>query len=330
MRQILSKKFLKYFLISFLIFEAVLLLNFISRYIEDIFGKGISFSIILELFFYASITLIGFSFLFGILIASIFTFRYFSLNRTFSFKSNIASGLVTMIIVSILYFGFNNWGLPKANLEMTVMIYEFKNTGSDSEFNRVERDLFKNYHTAMTVKEINLFVDSINNRFDKYIQEADSLLSLLPDTTALEIYKRLNLDKYGINFNSSLTENLKKREVKRAYYDLLSHGKKMNVTIEKRQRYQKEKFNRIILPFELILLFLIGASFGFYYNDQKPFLLIILGLYTTSFFYGAILGFEKMIANNIFGNTVGTIYSVFVLVIITAIFIIKSLRKEKN
>lgn len=330
MKQILSKKFLKYFLISFLIFEAVLLLNFISRYFEDIFGKGISVSNILELIFYSSITLIGFSLLFGILIATIFSFRYFSCRESFSFKSNITSGLVIMFLVSILYFSFNNWILPKANIEMIAMVYDFKSAAPDSEFKRVDRTLFKDNQTAMSVSEINSYVDSINTRITEYIQEADSLFLLLPGTVALDIYKRSKFDKYGVKFSPSLTQNISEREVKRAGYHLKSHGKKMNVIFGKRQRYQKEKFNRIIMPFELILLYLIGASFGFYYNDQKAFLLVILGLYATSFFYGTIIGFEKMIANNIFGTIAGTIFSLFVLLIITAIFVVKSLKKEKN
>ena len=330
MRQILSKKFLKYFLISFLIFEVVLLLNYISRYFEDIFGKGIPASNILELIFYSSVTLIGFSLLFGILLATIFSFRYFSSRESFSFKSNILSGLVIMLFISLLHFSFNNWILPKANVELYSLVYEFKSTAPNSEFKRVDRSLFKQNKIAMSIKELNLHIDTVNTEIEEYIQKSDSLIAFLPDTVATEIYNSSRLESYGVKYKSSTQDTLSEREINRAGNYLKSFGSKLQRSFKEKQDFKKEKFTKIILPLELILLFLIGASFGFYYNDQKAFLLVILGLYTTSFFSGTIIGIEKMIANNIFGNTAGTIYSILVLVAVTTIFIVKSLRKEKN
>jgi hypothetical protein len=57
---------------------------------------------------------------------------------------------------------------------------------------------------------------------------------------------------------------------------------------------------------------------------------VILGLYTFSFFYGTILGFEHLISQNTFGNTKGTITSMIILVIVTSIFLIKGLNKEQQ
>ena len=297
MRQILSKKFLKYFLISFLIFEAILLLQFVSKYLEDIFGKGISFSIVLELFFFASITLIGFSLLFGVLIASIFTFRNFSLKSKFPFKTNIASGLLVIIVVSCLHFSFNNWILPNSTLELYAMIYDVKNTAPDTEFEKSDRSLFEKNKIAMSIRELNLQIDTANMEIVELISVSDSLLSLLPDSVAIEKYNKLDLEDYGVNYSYSKTDTLSERDILKAGHYLQSYRSKLKRAYNVRQSFKKEIFSKIILPIELILLYLIGTSFGYYYNDQKGFLLVILGLFTTIFFTRTVTGMETMIEN---------------------------------
>ncbi len=65
MKILFSKKFLKLFLISFLIYLALLLIHLLSRYAPDIFLKNNSVERILRFVFFSAITLSAISLFFG-------------------------------------------------------------------------------------------------------------------------------------------------------------------------------------------------------------------------------------------------------------------------
>lgn len=308
----------------------ILLLQFISRYAEDIFNKGFPIKYIFKLIFHTSLTLFGFCLLFGFLIASIFAFRYHSNTQTINFKKELINGSMVVFAISLLFLGFNNWILPKSNLEMRTLLYDMKSTAPGEEMERVDKDLFKDSQAVMTTGKVSLKIDTFDIQINKYKHQCDSVLAILPDSIAKEKYDRLRLKNYGIKYNSAENETLSARDARYAGNYLRSYQSNLKRTIEQKQKFIKEKTTRIILPIELILLFIIGASFGFFYNDQKAFLLVVLGLYTTSFFYGTIIGFEQLISQNIFGNTEGTLTSMVILVVVTSIFLVKGLRKEQQ
>lgn len=316
-------------MISFSIFFGILLLQFLSRYTEEIFNKGFQFADILKLIIYTSITLFGFCLLFSFLMASIFSFRYYSINQVIGFKKELKSGSMLVIIISLAFFAFNNWILPKSNLEMRTLLYEMRSTAPGKSIQRVDKNLFKDYFSTTTIKNINLKIDTFNFQIEEFKHQCDSVLYILPDSIAKEQYDKLGLKNYGVIFKSAIKDTLSERDVRYASNYLRSYQSNLKNIIEQKQNYVKERTERIILPLELILLFIIGASFGFFYNDQKSFLLVILGLYTTSFFYGTIMGFERLISQDIFGNLEGTLASMIILAIVTSVFLIKGLKKEK-
>lgn len=326
MKIILSKKFVKYFLISFLVYMALLLIQFMGRYPEDIFNKGFPVSDITRLLVYTLVTLLGTGLLFGFLMAAIFSFRYFSNNRVVEFKKELLSGSLVMVFVALVFFGFNNRILPKSTLEMRTLLYEMRATAPGEKIQRVDRNLFKDHYSMLTIKNINYKLDTFNTKIDEYEHQCDSVLALLPDSAATDNYDRLGLAEYGIKFNSSKADTMPQRAVRYAGYQLRSYQNNLKITTEQKQKYVMEKTTRIILPVVLLLLFIIGASFGFVYNDQKGFLLVILGLYTSLFFYQS----ERVISQNMFGNTWGTIFSMIVLITVTIIFLIKGLNKERK
>jgi|WetSurMetagenome_2_1015567.scaffolds.fasta_scaffold149554_1 lipopolysaccharide export LptBFGC system permease protein LptF len=326
MKIILTKKFTKYFLISFSIFFGILLLQFLSNYTDDIFNRGFLAVDILKLVFHTSLTLLGFCLLFGFLIASIFSFRYFSFNHATGFKKELISGSTFVIIISFLFFAYNNWILPKSNLEMRTLLYEMRSTAPGEEMKRVDKNLFKDHHSMMTIKNINLKIDTFNIKIEGIKHQCDSVLAILPDSIARENFDMLKLADYRINFKSTETSTLSERDARYAGNYLRSYQNSLKQNTEQKQKFIEEKTTRIILPIELLLLFIIGASFGFYYNDQKSFLLVILGLYTSTFFYMN----ERLISQNMFGDTGGVIFSMIVLITATTIFLIKGLRKEQK
>jgi lipopolysaccharide export LptBFGC system permease protein LptF len=308
----------------------ILLMQFISRYTDDIFNKGFPAKYILKLIFHTSLSLLGFCLLFGFLIASIFAFRYYSNNQILGFKKELINGSIIVFAISLLFFGFKNWILPKVNLQMRTLLYDMRNTAPGEEIDHVDKNLFKDHYSMMPIKSINLKLDTFNIEINKYKKQCDSILAILPDSIARENYYRLELEDYGIKFNSTKNDTLSQQDSRRSVNYLRRYQGNLKQNTIQKQRLTKEKTTRIILPIELILLFIIGASFGYFYNDQKPFLLVILGLYTMSFFYGTIIGFERLISQNIFGNTEGTLTSMIILVFVTSIFLVKGLRKEQQ
>lgn len=304
----------------------ILLLQFLSRYTDDVFNKGFSISEISKLVLHTSLSLLGFTLLFGFLIASMFSFRYFSNSQVFGFKKELISSSIIMIFISFVFFGFNNWLLPKSTLEMRTLLYEMSSTAPGEKIQRVDKNLFKNHHSMMTIKNINYKIDTFNIQIDGYKHQCDSVLALLPDSIASDSYDRLGLADYGIKYNSAKTDTMSEHDIGYSSNYLSHYQSNIKRTIEQKKKYVKEKTTRIILPIELLLLFIIGASFGFFYNDQKGFLLVILGLYTSMFFYKN----EQLISQNMFGNIGGTMFSMIIILTVSIIFLIKGLNKEKK
>lgn len=326
MKIIILKSFVRYFLISFPIYLVILIIQFLSRYSDDVFNKGFSASDIAKLMLHTSLSMLGFSLLFGFLMAAMFSFKFYSSHRLIEFKKELTGGSIIMIFIAFLFFGYNNWLLPKSALEMRTLLYEMTSTAPGEKIQRVDKNLFKDNHATMTIKNINLKIDTFNVQINTYRHQCDSVLALLPDSFARDSYRRLALADYGIKYSAAKADSTSERDIINASNYLEHYSMNIKRTIDQKQKYVKEKTNRIILPIELLLLFMIGASFGFVYNDQKGFLLVILGIYTSAFFYQN----EQLITQQIFGNMGGTIFSMLILLTVTIIFLIKGLKKEKE
>jgi Predicted permeases len=302
------------------------ILQFLSRYAEDVLDKGFSWGYIMKLVFHSSATLIGISLTFGIVITSVFTFKLFSKNKLVDFKREFASGLSIMAAIALLLFVFSNWVVPKSKLEMYATLYEMRVTAPGEEADPVDRNLFSDNHAMLTIKSINLKADTLENEINDYQNKCDSILRLLPDSIAFEQYDKLGLNEFGIEYINTASQKLTGRDAKRATLRLQSYLRNLKNTVSKKQKFTKEISSRIGLPIILVLLYIIGASFGYIYNDQKSFLLVVLALYTTTFFFNN----ELQIVNSIFIKESDTTYSIIVLVVVTSIFFIKALRKKQE
>lgn len=330
MKMILNPRFLRYFLISFSIYIVLLLAGFLSHYTDDILGKGFPTDIIAQLIFYTTMSLLGLGVSFGVLMASIFTFRYFSLKQSFAFKNNLLRSLIVMAGIALLFFGYNCRILPAVNHQMQSLLYDMRRTAPGEKFERSKEDLFKGFKSTMTFKNINLKLDTLNTEVESYTNKCDSLMSLLPDSMAKKIYNIWRLSKYGIKYHYTNIDTFSVKNVYRNGSYLRGFAYQLKSISDQQHEFVKEKNDRIVSPIELIILFLIGAAFGYCYNDQKPFLLVILGLFTTIFFYRTVVGFENSVTPNIVGITLGTITTVSVLLIITLIFVWKGILKERE
>ena len=118
-------------IITFLLCVFILLMQFLWRYIDDLVGKGLDFSIILELMFYASFSLVPLALPLAGLLASIMSMgKLGETNELFAMKSGgvslyrIMSPLIVLnIVISIVAFVFSNNIMPYTNLKMRSLLF---------------------------------------------------------------------------------------------------------------------------------------------------------------------------------------------------------------
>jgi lipopolysaccharide export system permease protein len=109
-------------------------MQFLWKYIDELVGKGLDWSIVTELLMYASLGLVPLAFPLAMLLASIMTFG--NLGENYELVAMKASGislfrimrplLVVAIALTSIAFYFSNNILPKANLKLYTLMYSVK------------------------------------------------------------------------------------------------------------------------------------------------------------------------------------------------------------
>lgn len=135
------QSFLPLFLMTFLICLFIVLMQFLWRYIDDLVGKGLGFSVLGELFFYAALTMVPMALPLAILLASLMTFG--NLGENFELTALKASGIsllktmrplvVTMVLIAIGAFFFQNNVLPIAQTKMWTLLYSMRQKSPELE-----------------------------------------------------------------------------------------------------------------------------------------------------------------------------------------------------
>ena len=118
--------FLPLFFMTFFICLFIVLMQFLWRFVDDLVGKGLTVSVIGELFFYAALTMVPTALPLAVLLASLMTFG--NLGEKFELTALKASGIslfkimkpliVLMIFISVGAFFFQNQVLPVAQAKM--------------------------------------------------------------------------------------------------------------------------------------------------------------------------------------------------------------------
>ena len=111
-------------------------MQFFWKYIDDLMGKGLSISVIIELLFYVSASLIPLALPLAILLSSIMTFGNLAENNELTALK--ASGLSlyriirpltsAVIVIALFTFYFANYVIPVANLKWHSLIFDIQNT----------------------------------------------------------------------------------------------------------------------------------------------------------------------------------------------------------
>ncbi len=111
-------------------------MQFFWKYVDDLMGKGLEFSVILELIFYVSATLIPLALPLAILLSSIMTLGNLSENNELTALKSSGLSLfkiikplfIVIIVIATATFYFSNYIIPVANLKMRALIYDIQET----------------------------------------------------------------------------------------------------------------------------------------------------------------------------------------------------------
>ena len=135
------KTFLPLFAMTFFIVLFIVLMQFLWKYIDDLVGKGLGIGVLGELFFYAAVSMVPMALPLAILLASLMTFG--NLGEKFELTAMKASGIslirvmapliVTVGMIAVGAFFFQNDILPKAQVKMWTLLFSMRQKSPELE-----------------------------------------------------------------------------------------------------------------------------------------------------------------------------------------------------
>lgn len=184
---------------TFFVVVFVLLMQFLWKYIDDLIGKGLEFSVVAELLLYTSAGLVPLALPLAILLSSLMTFGNMGENfELTALKSagislqRIMSPLIIMtVIISVGAFYFSNNFLPYTNLKMRSLLYDVQQQRPEMQ---IREGLFYNGIDNYSIK-----VAGKNHRtnmmYDLKIYDHSSRRGNLKVTVADSGFMRITEDK---------------------------------------------------------------------------------------------------------------------------------------
>ena len=174
------------FILTFFIAIFVLLMQFLWKYIDDLVGKGLEWSVIAQLLFWASVTMVPLALPLAILLSSIMTFGNLGENYELAALKSAGISLQRIMLplilltffISIVAFYFSNNALPYANLKMGSLLYDVREQ-----------------KPALNIKE-GIFYSGIDNYIIKVGKK---------DKDGVTIYNVMIYDHASRNGNTNLT-----------------------------------------------------------------------------------------------------------------------------
>lgn len=156
------QRFLPLLLMTFFIVLFIVLMQFLFMRIDDLVGKGLSFSVLGELFFYAAVTMVPTALPLAVLLASLMVFG--NLGEKLELTAMKAAGIslfrimrpliVFMCFISVGAFFFQNYILPVAQSKMWTLMFSVRQKSPEVEIPE------KSFYDE--IPGMNLYVDHKN------------------------------------------------------------------------------------------------------------------------------------------------------------------------
>lgn len=157
------QRFLPLLAMTFFICLFIVLMQFLWRFVDDLVGKGLSVSVIAELFFYAALTMVPTALPLAVLLASLMVFG--NLGEKFELTAMKASGISLfrimrpliwlMAFIAVGAFFFQNNVLPVAQTKMWTLMFSVRQKSPEVEI--PERSFYDQ------IPNMNLYVERKNS-----------------------------------------------------------------------------------------------------------------------------------------------------------------------
>lgn len=158
----LLQRFAPLLVMTFFIVLFIVMMQFLFRMIDDLVGKGLSFDILGELFFYAALTMVPTALPLAVLLAALMVFG--NLGEKLELTAMKAAGIslfrimrpliVLMVLISVGAFFFQNYVLPVAQSRMWTLMFSVRQKTPEVEI--PERSFYDE------IPGMNLYVESKN------------------------------------------------------------------------------------------------------------------------------------------------------------------------
>ena len=156
------QRFIPLLTMTFFICLFIVMMQFLWRYIDELVGKGLSISVVGELFFYAALTMVPTALPLAVLLASLMTFG--NLGEKFELTAMKAAGISLfrimkplIILIALIASGaffFQNNVLPIAQTKMWTLLFSVRQKSPEVEI--PERSFYKE------IPDMNIYVGHKN------------------------------------------------------------------------------------------------------------------------------------------------------------------------
>jgi len=224
LHQYVIKSFVGPFIMTFFIVLFVLLMQFLWKYVDDLVGKGLDFSVLAEMMFYASFALLPLVFPLAMLLASIMTFG--ALGENYELVAMKASGIslfrimkpliIIAVFITALAFYFSNNVIPKTNLKFSTLLWSVKQQKPEliiqpgvftSEMDGYSIKVSGKNNKTKMLYDVMMY-DHTNGQANESVTVADSGLMRI---TQDKKYMVLNLF-HGVNYSEQKPESNRKKD----------------------------------------------------------------------------------------------------------------------
>jgi lipopolysaccharide export system permease protein len=191
---------------TFFISIFVLLMQFLWKHIDDLVGKGLEWTVILQLLFYVSASLVPLALPLSILLSSLMTFgnlgEHYELvafkSAGISLKRILRPLAFVILLLSVMAFGFSNYWLPIANLKSKSLLYDVKEQKPTMD---IRPGIFSNELEGLSIRvRDKKVIDDVEHLYDILIYDhskgegnlsvitaEEGVMTITPDKRFLEL-----------------------------------------------------------------------------------------------------------------------------------------------
>lgn len=213
------KSFLGLFFVTFFICLFIVIMQFLWMHVNDLVGKGLPMKVLMQFFFYASLSMVPMALPLAILLASLMTFG--NLGERFELLAMKSAGIslfrimrsliVTISFVVVGAFFFSNNVIPVAQKKMWTLMFSIRQTSPELDVPVGE------FYSG--IRGMNLYVRSKNHKTQALenvmIYDFSQGFNNASVTTADSVHIKLTEDKRNLVlqlFGGEQFENLKKQQ----------------------------------------------------------------------------------------------------------------------